>query len=184
MLQNVKWITNIFSLYSLNMSLYFFYLVGSCFFSLCVCPFNSSVSSLTTSSEMSEELDHQELQLALQASKLVAHNKIRARFHSSSDLIHRLFVCISGLCTLFFYKFTDLHLDLCNTSHDMTLDSEAVTARKKDNSKDLITAARRDDAKLVFPFISKVLVGCCVLADHMFMDYALCTGALTWRNHI
>ncbi|GAA6108794.1 lateral signaling target protein 2 homolog [Tachysurus ichikawai] len=57
----------------------------------------SSVSSLTTSSEMSEELDHQELQLALQASKLVAHNKIRARFHSSSDLIHRLFVCISGV---------------------------------------------------------------------------------------
>ncbi|XP_053093606.1 lateral signaling target protein 2 homolog isoform X2 [Pangasianodon hypophthalmus] len=54
-------------------------------------------SSLTTSSDMSEELDHQELQLALQASKLVAHNKIRARFHSSSDLIHRLFVCISGV---------------------------------------------------------------------------------------
>ncbi|KAF5892554.1 lateral signaling target protein 2 isoform X1 [Clarias magur] len=57
----------------------------------------SDFSSLTTSSEMSEELDHQELQLALQASKLVAHNKIRARFHSSSDLIHRLFVCISGV---------------------------------------------------------------------------------------
>ncbi|KAF7704359.1 lateral signaling target protein 2 homolog isoform X1 [Silurus meridionalis] len=67
--------------------------------SVTTCSLSSSCtpSSLTTSSEMSEELDHQELQLALQASKLVAHNKIRARFHSSSDLIHRLFVCISGV---------------------------------------------------------------------------------------
>ncbi|KAL0170576.1 hypothetical protein M9458_035172, partial [Cirrhinus mrigala] len=53
------------------------------------------VSSLTTSSDMSEDLDHQEIQVALQAAKLAAHNKIRSRFHSSSDLIHRLFVCIS-----------------------------------------------------------------------------------------
>lgn len=45
---------------------------------------------------MSEDLDHQEIQVALQAAKLAAHNKIRSRFHSSSDLIHRLFVCISG----------------------------------------------------------------------------------------
>ncbi|XP_060790194.1 lateral signaling target protein 2 homolog isoform X3 [Neoarius graeffei] len=67
--------------------------------SVTTCSLSSSCSpsSLTTSSEMSEELDHQELQLALQASKLVSHNKIRARFHSSSDLIHRLFVCISGV---------------------------------------------------------------------------------------
>lgn len=57
----------------------------------------SPVSSLTTSSDMSEDLDHQEIQVALQAAKLAAHNKIRSRFHSSSDLIHRLFVCISGV---------------------------------------------------------------------------------------
>ncbi|XP_066522967.1 lateral signaling target protein 2 homolog [Hoplias malabaricus] len=57
----------------------------------------SSVSSLTTSSEISEDLDHHEIQLALQAAKLASHNKIRSRFHSSSDLIHRLFVCISGV---------------------------------------------------------------------------------------
>ncbi|XP_042598721.1 lateral signaling target protein 2 homolog isoform X5 [Cyprinus carpio] len=54
-------------------------------------------TSLTTSSDMSEDLDHQEIQVALQAAKLAAHNKIRSRFHSSSDLIHRLFVCISGV---------------------------------------------------------------------------------------
>lgn len=57
----------------------------------------SPISSLTTSSDMSEDLDHQEIQVALQAAKLAAHNKIRSRFHSSSDLIHRLFVCISGV---------------------------------------------------------------------------------------
>lgn len=57
----------------------------------------SPVSSLTTSSDMSEDLDHQDIQVALHAAKLAAHNKIRSRFHSSSDLIHRLFVCISGV---------------------------------------------------------------------------------------
>ena len=57
----------------------------------------SPVSSLTPSSETSEDLDHQEIQLALQSAKMAARNKIRSRFHSSSDLIHRLFVCISGL---------------------------------------------------------------------------------------
>ncbi|KAM7403052.1 hypothetical protein PAMA_003805 [Pampus argenteus] len=57
----------------------------------------SPVSSLTPSSGMSEDLDHQEIQLALQDAKMAARNKIRSRFHSSSDLIHRLFVCISGV---------------------------------------------------------------------------------------
>ncbi|KAJ7990757.1 hypothetical protein DPEC_G00290220 [Dallia pectoralis] len=57
----------------------------------------SPISSLTTSSGMSEDLDHHEIQLALQAAKMAARNKIRSRFHSSSDLIHRLFVCISGV---------------------------------------------------------------------------------------
>ncbi|XP_029585944.1 lateral signaling target protein 2 homolog isoform X1 [Salmo trutta] len=57
----------------------------------------SPVSSLTTSSGTSEDLDHHDIQLALQAAKMAARNKIRSRFHSSSDLIHRLFVCISGV---------------------------------------------------------------------------------------
>ncbi|XP_051249067.1 lateral signaling target protein 2 homolog isoform X3 [Dicentrarchus labrax] len=58
---------------------------------------SSPVSSLTPSSGTSEDLDHQEIQLALQNAKMAARNKIRSRFHSSSDLIHRLFVCISGV---------------------------------------------------------------------------------------
>ncbi|KAM3595393.1 uncharacterized protein V6R79_022730 [Siganus canaliculatus] len=57
----------------------------------------SPVSSLTPSSGTSEDPDHQEFQLALRNAKMAARNKIRSRFHSSSDLIHRLFVCISGV---------------------------------------------------------------------------------------
>ncbi|XP_029350300.1 lateral signaling target protein 2 homolog isoform X2 [Echeneis naucrates] len=57
----------------------------------------SPVSSLTPSSGTSEDLDHKEIQLALEDAKVAARNKIRSRFHSSSDLIHRLFVCISGV---------------------------------------------------------------------------------------
>ncbi|XP_008281948.1 lateral signaling target protein 2 homolog isoform X2 [Stegastes partitus] len=57
----------------------------------------SPVSSLTPSSGTSEDLDHQEIQLALHDARVAARNKIRSRFHSSSDLIHRLFVCISGV---------------------------------------------------------------------------------------
>ncbi|XP_076014639.1 lateral signaling target protein 2 homolog [Genypterus blacodes] len=58
---------------------------------------HSPVSSLTPSSGTSDDPDHQEIQLALQDAKVAARNKIRSRFHSSSDLIHRLFVCISGV---------------------------------------------------------------------------------------
>ncbi|MEQ2182677.1 hypothetical protein GOODEAATRI_024693, partial [Goodea atripinnis] len=59
--------------------------------------YSSPVSSLTPSSGTSEDLDQQETRLALQDAKVAARNKIRSRFHSSSDLIHRLFVCISVL---------------------------------------------------------------------------------------
>ncbi|XP_051941230.1 lateral signaling target protein 2 homolog isoform X2 [Hippocampus zosterae] len=57
----------------------------------------SPVSSLTPSSGTSEDLDHEDIRLALQDVKMAARKKIRSRFHSSSDLIHRLFVCISGV---------------------------------------------------------------------------------------
>ncbi|KAM4723570.1 lateral signaling target protein 2 homolog isoform 3-T3 [Anableps anableps] len=58
---------------------------------------SSPVSSLTPSSGTSEDLDQQEIRLALQDVRMAARSKIRSRFHSSSDLIHRLFVCISGV---------------------------------------------------------------------------------------
>ncbi|XP_072262651.1 lateral signaling target protein 2 homolog isoform X3 [Pyxicephalus adspersus] len=57
----------------------------------------SSTSSLMTSSCSSDDIDQEEIQLALQAAKIASREKIRSRFHSSNDLIHRLFVCISGV---------------------------------------------------------------------------------------
>ncbi|KAI1883841.1 hypothetical protein AGOR_G00236150 [Albula goreensis] len=57
----------------------------------------SPVSSLTNSPGISGDSDHQQVQLPLQDAKMAARDKIRSRFHSSSDLIHRLFVCISGV---------------------------------------------------------------------------------------
>lgn len=45
----------------------------------------------------SDDTDQEEIQLALQAAKIATREKIRSRFHGSNDLIHRLFVCISGM---------------------------------------------------------------------------------------
>uniref|UniRef100_H2MMH2 Lateral signaling target protein 2 homolog n=1 Tax=Oryzias latipes TaxID=8090 RepID=H2MMH2_ORYLA len=57
----------------------------------------SPVSSLTPSSGTSEDLDHQKVRPTPQDTRVVTRNRIRSRFHSSRDLIHRLFVCISGV---------------------------------------------------------------------------------------
>uniref|UniRef100_A0A5F8GKT1 Lateral signaling target protein 2 homolog n=1 Tax=Monodelphis domestica TaxID=13616 RepID=A0A5F8GKT1_MONDO len=57
----------------------------------------SSSSSLRSSSISSDGTDPEQIQLAFQAAKRATREKIRSRFHSSSDLIHRLFVCISGV---------------------------------------------------------------------------------------
>ncbi|XP_010575550.1 lateral signaling target protein 2 homolog isoform X1 [Haliaeetus albicilla] len=56
-----------------------------------------ALSSLMTSSCSSDDIDQEEIQLALQAAKIATREKIRSRFHGSNDLIHRLFVCISGV---------------------------------------------------------------------------------------
>ncbi|XP_063780755.1 lateral signaling target protein 2 homolog isoform X2 [Pseudophryne corroboree] len=57
----------------------------------------SSTSSVMTSSCSSDDIDQEEIQQALRAAKIASRQKIRSRFHSSNDLIHRLFVCISGV---------------------------------------------------------------------------------------
>ncbi len=55
-----------------------------------------SYSSSETSSYTSECQDDEEIALAIQAAELAARREARARFKSSADLIHRLFVCVSG----------------------------------------------------------------------------------------
>ncbi|XP_064599707.1 lateral signaling target protein 2 homolog isoform X2 [Liolophura sinensis] len=56
-----------------------------------------SCASSETSSYNSECHDDEEIALAIQAADLASRNEARSRFRSSSDLIHRLFVCISGV---------------------------------------------------------------------------------------
>ncbi|KAK3595813.1 hypothetical protein CHS0354_014629 [Potamilus streckersoni] len=59
--------------------------------------FNSSGLSSETSSYNSECNDDEEIALAIQAAELASRNEARSRFRNSGDLIHRLFVCISGV---------------------------------------------------------------------------------------
>ncbi|XP_065173933.1 lateral signaling target protein 2 homolog [Atheta coriaria] len=57
-----------------------------------------SVSSTdTTSSFSSTCVDDEELALAMQAAEIINRCELRAKFSSIEDLIHRLYVCISGV---------------------------------------------------------------------------------------
>ncbi|XP_059142544.1 lateral signaling target protein 2 homolog [Physella acuta] len=54
-------------------------------------------NSSETSSYTSDCGDQEEIALAIQAAENATRQQVRARFRSSSDMIHRLFVCISGV---------------------------------------------------------------------------------------
>ncbi|XP_054839585.1 lateral signaling target protein 2 homolog isoform X2 [Eublepharis macularius] len=58
---------------------------------------NERISKDDKSRTSSNETIQEESQPALQIAKISTREKIRSRFHSSNDLIHRLFVCISGV---------------------------------------------------------------------------------------
>ena len=45
---------------------------------------------------MSDTNDDEEIALAIQAAEAAARHEARARFSNSSELIHKLFVCVSG----------------------------------------------------------------------------------------
>ncbi len=68
---------------------------SSCSSSSSACGTSSDSSSVTSAA--SECQDDEEIALALQAAEIASRNQIRGRFKSSEDLIHRLFVCISGV---------------------------------------------------------------------------------------
>ncbi|KAK4875349.1 hypothetical protein RN001_011771 [Aquatica leii] len=58
---------------------------------------DASGGSSDTSSFNSNCADDEEIALALQAAEIASRNEIRAKFRSSEDLLHRLFVCIAGV---------------------------------------------------------------------------------------
>jgi len=57
---------------------------------------SSSIASSDTSSYTSACHDDEEIAMAIQAAELAARQEARSRFKNTSDLLHRLFVCISG----------------------------------------------------------------------------------------
>ena len=63
---------------------------------VCVCVSYGS----ETSSYSSECRDDEEIALAIHAAEVTARHEARSRFKNAADLIHRLFVCISGHCDL------------------------------------------------------------------------------------
>ena len=67
-----------------------------CFAMVCVCVSYGS----ETSSYSSECRDDEEIALAIHAAEVTARHEARSRFKNAADLIHRLFVCISGHCDL------------------------------------------------------------------------------------
>ncbi|KAJ9601439.1 hypothetical protein L9F63_000406, partial [Diploptera punctata] len=58
---------------------------------------DSCSMSSETSSFNSECQDDEEIALAMQAAEIANRNEVRAKFRSSEDLVHRLFVCIAGV---------------------------------------------------------------------------------------
>ncbi|GLH03460.1 Lateral signaling target protein 2 homolog [Gryllus bimaculatus] len=58
---------------------------------------DSCSMSSDTSSFNSECQDDEEIALAMQAAEIANRNEARAKFRSSEDLVHRLFVCIAGV---------------------------------------------------------------------------------------
>ncbi|XP_069798309.1 lateral signaling target protein 2 homolog isoform X2 [Narcine bancroftii] len=127
----------------------------------------SPVGSLTTSSYTSEDVDQEEIQLALLAAKIATREKIRARFHSSSDLIHRLFMCIAGVAdqlqtnyasdlrsilkTLFEGMATKLEYESCRIEKkgDQTLRSpvleDCALCRESNSSSELADKTKDED---------------------------------------
>lgn len=53
--------------------------------------------SSETSSYTSDSGDREEIALAVEAAETASRSKVRSQFRSSNDMIHRLFVCISGV---------------------------------------------------------------------------------------
>ncbi|ODM98278.1 Lateral signaling target protein 2, partial [Orchesella cincta] len=69
---------------------------GSCCNSECGASMGGE-STCDTSSFDSECQDDMEIALAMQAAEIASRNEVRSWFKSSADLIHRLFICISGV---------------------------------------------------------------------------------------
>ncbi|XP_072563507.1 lateral signaling target protein 2 homolog isoform X2 [Paramormyrops kingsleyae] len=98
-----------------------------------------------TSNIAPDEVEKREVQLALQAAKTSAHSKIRTRFHSSGDLVHRLFVCISGVADQLQTNYaSDLRCILKTLFEVMASKLELESNNKPKNGPGLLNAVLED----------------------------------------
>ncbi|CAG5136003.1 unnamed protein product, partial [Candidula unifasciata] len=91
--------------------------------------------SSETSSYTSDCGDQEEIDLAVKAAENATRQQVRARFESSSDMIHRLFVCISGVADQLQTNFAGDLRNILRAVFDMNC-SELVDISTDDKCKD------------------------------------------------
>ncbi|XP_038070837.1 lateral signaling target protein 2 homolog [Patiria miniata] len=64
---------------------------------VCSYKWESDGSDSDSTSYLSENNDELEIAMAIEAAEVAARQEMRSHFRSSSDLVHRLFVCIAGV---------------------------------------------------------------------------------------
>ncbi|KAH1017842.1 lateral signaling target protein 2 homolog [Dendroctonus ponderosae] len=100
----------------------------------------SCSSSSETSSYNSNCADDAEIAYALQAAELASREELRAKYRSSEDLIHRLFVCIAGVADQLQTNFAcDLRnilksVFLINASDSIEAPAKSLDARSMETS--------------------------------------------------
>ncbi|CAL1538984.1 unnamed protein product [Lymnaea stagnalis] len=92
-------------------------------------------NSSETSSYTSDCGDQEEIALAIKAAESATRQQVRARFRSSSDMIHRLFVCISGVADQLQTNFAGDLRNILRAVFDMNC-SEPVDITEGDKCKD------------------------------------------------
>lgn len=94
-------------------------------------------SSSETSEFQSDCQDDEEIALAMQAAEIANRNQIRAKFRSSEDLVHRLFVCIAGVADQLQTNFAS---DLRNILKCVFLMNSSQTVEDNEAKDEILTA--------------------------------------------
>ncbi|KDR21180.1 Lateral signaling target protein 2-like protein [Zootermopsis nevadensis] len=122
---------------------------SSCQSSVTVSSDSCSMSS-DTSSFNSECQDDEEIALAMQAAEIANRNEARAKFRSSEDLVHRLFVCIAGVADQLQTNFAgDLrHILKCVFLMNA---SSSISTEEQDSEEGPVTAVSVEQESLSSP---------------------------------
>lgn len=118
-----------------------------------------SYQSTDTSSYNSDCPDDEEIALALQAAEIAFHNELRCRFKSTDDLIHRLFVGISGVADQLQTNFAgemrnilkcvfEMNSSSKQDSSAISLDTESPTERSSVPERSLFSLSFVDAVEL------------------------------------